>query len=131
MTKEEKIIHNLKRRKFRIVSNVLLILFLLGILIFLFNIDKKLEAKLSEENIKLLYAECEVEERLPKLIHYSSNISSLNVKLTVQAYLIAIGLGLSIGRLIIDLSGSSKDRLLISMWEKIKYLEDKNKNQDI
>lgn len=127
MTNEEKIIYNLKRRKLRIFASIFVILILSVMLTLDLTFIKKVNTCLSEEKIKTWITDKPIESQIPEILSYFHNIESANVKFLFYVHFLAVGIGIFIGILIIDaLIGRPKDRLLISMWDRIKELEKKS-----
>jgi hypothetical protein len=111
MSKEEKVIHNIKtymkQRKSRIAGITFLLIFMVSISIWMMSMGNKLVRTMTPENIRLL--------NLAKLIVYQWHFS------LVTGFIIAI--------LIIEIAGVTKDKhsLTLNMWERIQKLENEVK----
>jgi hypothetical protein len=67
-----------------------------------------------------------IETQIPQLLHYFHKVESFNAKLIFNTYFSALGIGIFLGILIIELFiGRPKDRLLISLWDRVNELEKK------
>ncbi len=111
MSKEEKVIHNIKiymkQRKSRIAGFTFFLIFIVSSSIWMMSMGNKLARTMTPENIRLL--------NLAKLIVYQWHFS------LVTGFIIAM--------LIIEISGLTKNkhRLTLSMWERIQQLENEVK----
>ena len=111
MSKEEKVIHNIKtymkQRKSRIAGFTFFLIFMVSISIWMMSMGNKLARTMTPENIRLL--------NLAKLIVYQWHFS------LVTGFIIAM--------LIIEIAGVTKDKhsLTLNMWERIQQLENEVK----
>ena len=111
MSKEEKVIHNIKtymkQRKSRIAGFTFFLIFMVSISIWSMSMGNKLARTMTPENIRLL--------NLAKLIVHQWHFS------LVTGFIIAM--------LIIEITGVTKNkhRLTLSMWERIQQLENEVK----
>ena len=107
MSKEEKVIHNIRtymnQRKSRIAGMTCFLFFIVSCSILIMSLGNKLTRTMTPENIRLLAA----------------------ANLMIFHYLLALFTGFIIGTLIIEISGHKRNghMLTVNMWERIQELE--------
>lgn len=107
MSVEEKVIHNIKtymkKRKSRIVTCSVFLVFMIAISIWIILMGNKLTERMTQEHIKLLVA----------------------AKLLVVHYLFGIFMGLIAFKILDEFAGftRNKHKLTVNMWERIRELE--------
>ena len=107
MSKEEKVIHNIKtymkQRKSRIAGITFLLIFMVSTSIWMMSMGNKLARTMTAEHFRVL------------------DLS----KLMVYQWHFLLATGFIIGMLITEIAGATKDkhRLTINMWERIQQLE--------
>ena len=111
MSKEEKVIHNIKtymkQRKSRIAGITFLLIFMVSISIWMMSMGNKLARTMTPEHFRVL--------DLAKLMIYQWHFF--------------LATGFIIGILIIEIAGVTKEKhmLTLSMWERIQQLENEVK----
>lgn len=111
MTKEERVIENIKKYikqgKSQIAALTFTLVLMSSVLIWLLMMDNKLIRTFTPENIRLLKF----------------------VKIILSEWYFSLFIGLLIGALIIEIAGVTKNkhRLTLSMWERIQQLENEVK----
>jgi hypothetical protein len=123
MTKEEKIIRNLRRRRSRIVAIIIVTVLMAGALIFMGHRKMKLDALITPENIHTFMADDNSQEKLPEMLYTIYNLATYDNKLMRYFMFLACSVGVLIGLLIGEVANITNKPLLISMWDKIQRLE--------
>jgi len=133
MTKEERVIENikkyLKQGKSRIAMFTFLLIFMLSFTIWVLWQEKKLNEKVTPENIRLLASFERPQRELPILFSRFYILAGLKAKLITHEIYFGSLTGFIIGMLILEIAGVTKNkhRLTLNMWERIQELENEVK----
>lgn len=126
MTKEEKIVRNLRRRWLGIIASAAVFVMCSAALAYLVSLRMKLDALITPENVRIM-AMATLEnpkKELPDLFYKFYKLSGWNAKLILDTMFFSFLTGISFGYIIIQIADVSTRRLFLSMWDRIQRLEE-------
>lgn len=133
MSKEERVIKNIKtytkKGKSRIAAFTFLLIFMVSILIWTLWQEKKLNETINPEKIRLMASFERPQRELPVLFSRFYILAGSKAKLIVYECYFGLFTGFVIAMLIIEISGLTKNKhkLTLCMWERIQQLENEVK----
>lgn len=134
MSKEERVIENIKtymkKGKSRIAALTFLLIFMVSTLIWILWQEKKLNETINPEKNRLMASFERPQRELPILFSRFYTLGRSKSKLIVYECYFGVFTGFIIAMLIIEISGLTKNKhkLTLSMWERIQQLENEVKD---
>jgi len=123
MTKEEKIIRDMRRRWPGIVAAAAVMVMCLVCLVFVFHQCMKLDALVTPEHVSTMASFDNPKAELPELFCRFHTLAGCSAKLMFYGMYFASLAGIALGLLIIQVADLTKRRLVLSMWDRIQTLE--------
>jgi hypothetical protein len=118
MTKDEKMIRNLRRRRPSIVAGVIILVMTSGALAFTINRKMKLDAIVTPERIRTMATYNNPKEELPELFYRFHKLAAYDAKIMCYGIFFSVLVGLSLGLLIAQIANVTNRPLLVSMWDQ-------------
>lgn len=123
MTKEERIIRNMRRRWVGITGATVLLLMFSTALFFVNHQSIKNAALVTPERVAAMASFDNPKEELPELFCRFHTLAGFSAKLIMDRMYYAILVGLALAFLIIQIADLTKRRVILAMWDRIQKLE--------